>query len=215
MSSLLKAINVTANRVQNPSFATARVEHCVSCQVLNLLLCPSVMKMGAFQPSFSCSIPPSLLPSTAHFCDGNLSLDTQKVTQRPAGRHRRTDGQPSVHPTHAWQAVGSHFCNANAAHRRVARKANLHIPMSRENPCLASSNCLTPLGERATLFRGRERERLAAPVIRGCHSSKVAASLLYPNEHEIAPQRARAASASPFLPSFLPFEFPQFAVDTR
>ena len=69
-----------------------------------------------------------------------------------------SDRRTAVHPTHAWQAVGSHFCNANAAHRRVARKANLHIPMSRENPFLASSNCLTPLGERATLFRGRERE---------------------------------------------------------
>ena len=95
----------------DPSFPNQalRRELCiVSCQVLNLPPRPSVrpslpdengclsaifqLQTRSFLPSFPAFVllPP---PSTAHFCDGNLSLDTQKVTQtKPVD----TLGDPSL-----------------------------------------------------------------------------------------------------------------------
>ena len=142
-------------REQNPSFATARVEHCVSCQVLNLLLCSSVMKMGAFQPSFSCSIPPSVLPPpTAHFCDGNLSLDTQKVTQRPTGGTiGQTDGQPSVRRMHdrQWAPIFAMLMP------RIAGLPERQV--SKAPYCLEYlPNCVTSSAREQTCSEG-ERER--------------------------------------------------------
>ena len=86
-----------------PNQVLRREPRIVSCQVLNLLIASaSVPDENGCLSAISQLLDPSLLPllrpsapfpprspSPAHFCDGNLSLDTHKVTQ--------TDSQPSTH----------------------------------------------------------------------------------------------------------------------
>ena len=80
----------------DPSFPNQalRRELCiVSCQVLNLLARPSPMKMGAFQPSFSCRLDPSFLPSFLPcFRPSSSSVD------RPLLRWKSISGHAKGYP---------------------------------------------------------------------------------------------------------------------
>ena len=84
------------------------------------------MKMGAFQPSLSVSILPSFrsfvpLPPPLLGLRRPPTFAMEIYLWTRIRLPRQTASRPLTNPV-AWQAGSSHFCNANAVLRRVARQ---------------------------------------------------------------------------------------------